>query len=61
MPHHNINPAGLALIKSYESFVPFVYDDLRPVRGVPYGYREWDGSEPTSTSNGTSWDVTGSN
>lgn len=48
MAHRNINRAGLELIKNYESFVPFVYDDLRPVRG-PYGYNEWDGSKPIGT------------
>lgn len=36
---------GLKLIKDYESFVPFWYDDLRPFKGK-YGYREWDGSDP---------------
>ncbi|MFG1245716.1 lysozyme [Xanthobacter flavus] len=49
MARRDINAAGLALVKSYESFVPFVYDDLRPVKGAPYGYREWDGSKPTGT------------
>lgn len=49
MARRDINSAGLDLIKSFESFVPFVYDDLRPVRGVPYGYREWDGSKPVGT------------
>jgi GH24 family phage-related lysozyme (muramidase) len=49
MAHRNINTAGLELVKSYESFVPFVYDDLRPVKDVPYGYREWDGSKPVGT------------
>ena len=44
-----INAAGLALIKSYEGFVPFVYDDLRPVKGASHGYREWDGSAPKGT------------
>ncbi|WP_322994031.1 glycoside hydrolase family protein [Castellaniella sp.] len=44
-----INVAGLALIKSYEGFVPFVYDDLRPVKGTNHGYREWDGSAPKGT------------
>ena len=46
MARRDINAAGLALVKSYESFVPFVYDDLRSVKGVPYGYREWGGSKP---------------
>lgn len=49
MARRDINAAGLSLVKSFESFVPFVYDDLRPVRGVPYGYREWDGSKPIGT------------
>ena len=49
MARRDINAAGLALVKSYESFVPFVYDDLRPVRGVPYGYLEWDGRKPKGT------------
>ena len=36
-----IGRKGLALIKSFESFVPYVYDDLvPPVRGR---YREWSG------------------
>lgn len=38
-PHRNINRAGLELIKSSESFVPYVYDDLvPPVRGK---YKKW--------------------
>lgn len=49
MARRDINAAGLSLVKSFESFVPFVYDDLRPVRGVPYGYREWDGRKPKGT------------
>lgn len=43
--HRDINQAGLDLIKDYESFVPFVYDDQRPTKGK-YGYTEWDGSKP---------------
>jgi GH24 family phage-related lysozyme (muramidase) len=36
-----IGQKGLDLIKSFESFVPYVYDDLvAPVKGR---YREWDG------------------
>lgn len=36
-----ISKQGLDFIKSFESFVPYVYDDLRaPVKGK---YREWDG------------------
>lgn len=48
MAHRDTNAAGLDLIKSFESFVPFVYDDLRPTKGK-YGYAEWDGSKPKGT------------
>jgi len=42
-----ISKAGLDLIKSFESFVPHVYDDLRaPVGGQ---YQEWDGRSPKGT------------
>lgn len=44
-----LSPAGLAFIKKFEAFVPFVYDDLRPVRGAKYGYREWRGEKPEGT------------
>lgn len=38
---------GLNLIKSFEGFVPYVYDDLvAPVRGK---YREWDGGPVRGT------------
>lgn len=38
---------GLELIKSFESFVPYVYDDkIAPVKGV---YREWDGGAVKGT------------
>jgi len=38
---------GLKLIKSFEGFVPYVYDDLvPPVRGK---YREWDGGAVRGT------------
>ena len=38
---------GLDLIKSFESFVPYVYDDLLPpVRGK---YREWNGGAVKGT------------
>lgn len=44
----NINAAGLNLIKRWESFVAFPYDDLRPpVRGV---YREWKGEKLIGTA-----------
>lgn len=45
MTHRDINRAGLELIKDFESFVPFVYDDQKPYKSK-YGYREWDGSKP---------------
>lgn len=42
-----ISPTGLEFIKGFESFVPWVYDDLVPaVRGV---YREWDGGAVRGT------------
>ena len=38
---------GLDLIKSFESFVPYVYDDLLPpVKGK---YREWNGGAVKGT------------
>lgn len=44
-----ISKNGLNLIKSFESFIPFVYDDLKPVKGLKYGYREWNGGAVTGT------------
>jgi lysozyme len=42
-----ISKQGLDFIKSFESFVPYVYDDLRaPVKGK---YREWKGEKPVGT------------
>jgi lysozyme len=42
-----ISKQGLDFIKSFESFVPYVYDDLRaPVKGK---YREWQGEQPIGT------------
>lgn len=42
-----LGPKGLALIKSFESFVPYVYDDLvAPVKGK---YKEWDGGHVKGT------------
>jgi GH24 family phage-related lysozyme (muramidase) len=42
-----VGKKGLALIKSFESFVPYVYDDLlAPVKGK---YREWDGGAVKGT------------
>lgn len=38
-----ISKEGLDFIKSYESFVPFLYDDLRYSKRLKYGYGEWDG------------------
>lgn len=42
-----ISKAGLDLIRSFEGFVPYVYDDLRPpVNGK---YREWKGETVKGT------------
>lgn len=42
-----LGPRGLDLIKSFESFVPYVYDDMRaPVGGK---YAEWDGGPVRGT------------
>jgi lysozyme len=42
-----ISKAGLDFIKSFEGFVPYVYDDLRPpVNGK---YREWNGEAVKGT------------
>lgn len=42
-----ISPPGLDFIKSFEGFVPYVYDDLRaPVNGK---YREWKGESVRGT------------
>lgn len=42
-----ISKAGIDFIKAFESFVPYVYDDLRPpVKGK---YREWKGEKPVGT------------
>lgn len=49
MSGRDIGSEGLALIKQYESFIPFVYDDLRPMRGAQYGYREYLGGPVTGT------------
>ncbi len=49
MAHRDINAAGLELITSFEGFVPFVYDDLRPIRGAKYGYNPWDGGAVKGT------------
>jgi GH24 family phage-related lysozyme (muramidase) len=43
----HIDPDALKLIKDFEKFVPYVYDDARaPVRGV---YREWAGEAVLGT------------
>lgn len=47
MGRRNINAAGLSLVKSFESFVPFVYDDL--VVGKGGKYPEWTGWKPKGT------------
>jgi lysozyme len=42
-----LSPQGLDFIKGFESFVPYVYDDLvPPVKGK---YREWDGGPVRGT------------
>lgn len=42
-----ISQAGLDFIKGFESFVPYVYDDLRPpIKGK---YREWQGEPVRGT------------
>ncbi|MFG1334183.1 lysozyme, partial [Xanthobacter autotrophicus] len=47
MAHRDTNAAGLALIKSFESFVGYVYDDL--VVGKGGKYPEWTGWKPKGT------------
>ena len=47
MAHRDTNAAGLALIKSYESFIGYVYDDL--VVGKGGKYPEWTGWKPKGT------------
>lgn len=47
MARRNTNAAGLSLIKSFESFVPYVYDDL--VVGKGGKYPEWTGWKPKGT------------
>lgn len=47
MARRNTNAAGLSLIKSFESFVPYVYDDL--VVGKGGKYPEWTGWTPKGT------------
>lgn len=44
-----ISKSGLALVKEGEGFCPFVYDDMRPVRGTKYGYLPWDGGPVRGT------------
>lgn len=43
----NINAAGRRLIESYETFVPYVYDDQVPGKGGVYP--EWTGWQPKGT------------
>lgn len=42
-----ISKAGLDFIKGFESFVPYVYDDLRPAKNGKYA--EWDGGPVKGT------------
>jgi lysozyme len=42
-----LSPQGLDFIKGFESFVPYVYDDLVP--SVKGKYREWDGGPVKGT------------
>jgi lysozyme len=52
MQRHDIGPHGLALIKGFESFVPFVYDDKIPMRRNSAGkleYPEWQGGPVKGT------------
>lgn len=42
-----ISQRGLDFIKGFESFVPYVYDDLRPARNGKYA--EWDGGPVKGT------------
>ena len=47
MSEQRIGPKGLALVKAFESFVAWPYDDLLPpVKGV---YREWRGGAVRGT------------
>lgn len=48
----DIGPHGLATVKSYESFVGYVYDDKVPMRRDEHGrlaYPEWDGGPVRGT------------
>lgn len=47
MARRNINAAGLSLVKSFESLVLYVYDDL--VVGKSGKYPEWTGWKPKGT------------
>ena len=48
---HRISQAGLDFIKGFESFVPYVYDDLVPAQrvGGRLVYREWQGEPVRGT------------
>ncbi len=47
MTAQRIGPKGLALVKAFEAFVPYPYDDLLPpAKGV---YREWRGGPVAGT------------
>jgi lysozyme len=48
----DIGPHGLDLVKGFESFVPYVYDDLVPMQTYSDGHRrypEWDGGHVRGT------------
>lgn len=51
MQRHDIGPHGLALIKGFESFVPWVYDDKVPMHRVngKLQYPEWQGGPVRGT------------
>lgn len=46
-PPMRISPAGLSFIKSFESFVPYLYDDLIPPHKGSYA--EWNGAPVRGT------------
>lgn len=48
-----LSPQGLGFIKGFESFVPYVYDDLVPAKkGV---YREWKNGDPINGTLTIGW------
>lgn len=44
-----VSKKGVDFIKSWESFVPFLYDDLRYNKKLKYGYAEWTGGPISGT------------